>query len=282
MINLDTYDQDAFTFYCEVLGSCKARKDRPDFRKELQALTPSQKECFSDYGQKFDSGFLQGLIPAQYDCAQRADLRSLYGYQKKKIKELRAFLNTHPQTKRQFDTCQNCTINRADTMDHLVPQEEFAEFSVHPKNLFPCCTSCNRIKNNVWRDGSRRLFLNLYLDSLPKQQYLFVSFDSDWLPTFFLKNNDDSIDPNLFQIIESHYHRLNLLERFTSHSHYTIVRLEATIESQGKNIPDEEIKQSILDSCAKLKPIFGYNHWTIILEEALASEEQFIKECKIH
>ncbi|WP_220491502.1 MULTISPECIES: hypothetical protein [unclassified Pseudoalteromonas] len=60
-------------------------------------------------------------------------------------------------------------------MDHVLGQTEFPEYSVHPKNLFPCCSDCNRKKSDKFVDDKgSQLFLNLFIDDLPKSHYLKV------------------------------------------------------------------------------------------------------------
>lgn len=278
MINLNAYGDDSFVFYSAIVEGCKARKNRPDFKQELRSLNDQQKACFVEYDEQFEAKNLQTLTPVTYSQEERNDLRSLYNYQKKKIEKLRLLLTQHPITKRQLNTCQNCTINEVDTLDHLVPKEEFAEFSVHPKNLFPCCTTCNRIKNDMWRTEGQCVFLNLYIDPLPEEQFLFVSFDEDWLPEFSIQNIYN-IDPLVYQVIESHYQRLNLLERFKRSCHEAISELEATIKSQSTVFSTGLIRQFIFEQCAEMKTMYGYNHWKTILKETLAAQDGFIQDC---
>ena len=113
--------------------------------------------------------------------------------------------------------CQSCTINDGSTFDHIVPQGEFAEFIVHPKNLINQCGDCNPRKNASWRISGKRTTLNLYLDQLPDVQYLFVTADVGNLAieTNFYLENQHGIDPDLFELISKPYQRLDLFRRFS-------------------------------------------------------------------
>lgn len=279
MIKIDSYTGDSFAFYESVVNSCRARKDRPRFVHELRELNAPQKQCYTRYDRDFSNNSLQELEVFDYEDPSRDDLRSLYNYRNKRIEELRIALTKHPKSGRLLNTCQNCTINEVDTMDHIVPKEEFPEFAVHPKNLFPCCSSCNRTKSKTWRlPEGERVFLNLYLDPLPKEQYLFVDFDSDWLPTFSLRKPDE-VSVESFRIIQSHYERLNLCKRFQDRSHETISKLEAEIKAVVKRLSPEIFQDMIHDKCSDQKRILGFNHWQLVLEEALADNKEFIEAC---
>lgn len=280
MIKLNYYIEDAFAFYQSIVKACRARKGRPNFREEMQALHVSQKACYATYDYHFSANTLQELVVARDTSEKWKDLQSLYDYRSKRIEKLRIALMKHPDNGRLLNTCQNCTINEVDTMDHFVPQEEFPEFAVHPKNLFPCCTACNRMKSDVWRQksGGGRVFLNLYLDPLPTDQYLFVEFDQTWLPTFSLVQ-PDGLSNEIFNLIQSHYQRLKLCKRFQDRSHEIISKVAAEIRSTVRNYSAQAIQEIIKDRCAETKPLLGYNHWQLVLEEALAGNEAFIDSC---
>ncbi|MEH6555206.1 hypothetical protein [Pseudoalteromonas tetraodonis] len=160
---------------------------------------------------------------------------------------------------------------------HILGQASYSELSVHPKNLFPCCTYCNRKKSASFTDDAgNRLFLNLFLDDLPKSQYLEVSFDLNWMPTFSLKQPND-IPDNLFNLIVSHYEKLDLLDRFRGSSSEIINTLSSTIRT-FKN-EDLNIEEKINEQCGDLAKFLGYNHRKVVIYRKLASSKDFIKQC---
>ncbi|MDN6984415.1 hypothetical protein FG125_03115, partial [Vibrio cholerae] len=231
---------------------------------------------FKVYDEKFFNNSLISIEAAEYTKNDKENLQTLYNYRSKKIQELKNSLTIHPLHKEHIlNTCQNCTINEVDTMDHILGQSKFPEFSVHPKNLFPCCSVCNKKKSDNYVDEEgQQLFLNLFLDDLPKSQYLHVEFDKNWLPRFYLKQPEDVSD-DLFRLIESHYKRLDLLDRFRDNSNHIISTLKSTI----KVFKEENIKEKIEELCLDLEPTLGYNHRQIILYRALGSSKKFIIDC---
>ena len=122
------------------------------------------------------------------------------------------------------------------------------------------------------------LFLNLYLDLLPVEQYLFVklTIDEDVVTTtFYLQNNGDIVD-EIFKIIENHYNRLHLLERFNASVNEIITSLENTITSFIGKLPMEDIKKAIIEKSNRDRIAFGYNYWKSILEIELMNNVEYM------
>lgn len=276
MLKIKSYEEDSFPFYEEIVNSKRKTKNKPGLKQELKAISNTQASYFENYDEAFSSNTLATIESATYDDSDKANLMALYSYRNKKIQMLKNLLTKHPlYTENILNTCQNCTINEADTMDHILGQTEFPEFAVHPKNLFPCCSVCNKKKSDryVDPDGSR-LFLNLFLDDLPQTQYLHVDFGDNWLPLFRLEQ-PDNVPDNIFHLIEKHYEQLDLLTRFSDNSNEIISSLKATIKVFG----GVGIKDKIEELCLELEPVLGYNHRQIVLTRALGASEKFIMDC---
>lgn len=276
MLKIRHYEAQSFLFYLEIANAKRNTEKKPRIKQELEAITDKQSACFDVYDEAFSSRRLAFIAPEQYSASDKANLKSLYSYRIKKVQELKQLLTTHPLYRdRILNTCQNCTINEVDSMDHILGQSGYPEFSVHPKNLFPCCSVCNKKKSDRYtdEDGSQ-LFLNLYLDDLPQSQYLKVEFGDGWLPRFWLEKPHDVPDI-VFALIQSHYKHLDLLNRFRDSSNEIISSLRYTIKAFGT----DRIQERIEELCKDLEPILGYNHRQIVLTRALGMSEKFIREC---
>jgi 5-methylcytosine-specific restriction endonuclease McrA len=276
MLKIRHYEEDSFSFYEEIVNSKRNTTNKPRLKQELAAILDTQSSCFEGYDETFRSNSLPIIEAEPYIANDKTNLKALYRYRSKKIQELKSAVTRHPiHTLHILNTCQNCTINEADTMDHILGQSEFPEFSVHPKNLFPCCSVCNKKKSDryVDEDGSQ-LFLNLYLDDLPLSQYLHVHFGDNWLPRFRLEQPDDVPD-NIFRLIERHYQQLDLLNRFSESSNVIISNLMYTIKAFG----GDGIREKIEELCQDLAPVLGYNHRQVVLTRALGMSEEFILDC---
>ncbi|MBU2905107.1 hypothetical protein KO529_09955 [Arenibacter algicola] len=279
MRNLNSYSGDDFQFYKDMIDSKKKSPTDPDYKTRVTLLNTCVAKKYIEYRACFDGNNFSLLSAHPFNNNTKTDLLKLYSFKSKIIQNLKIKITT-TETKRIINTCQNCTISEINSFDHLIPKEEFSEYAVNPKNLFPSCTKCNSYKNTKWKDqNSNPLFLNLYLDILPEQQYLFadIKIEDNVITVEFSLKNPNRIDENTFNLILSHYTELHLLERFTENIDSVITPLENTINKFRQKLPLNEITDLIIETSEVNKLSFGHNYWKSILEIALVTSEEFLQ-----
>ncbi|MDY0931620.1 HNH endonuclease [Chryseobacterium sp. CFBP8996] len=278
MKNLNSYTEDTCVFLDHIINAKKFSKKDPDYKVRLNPLIPNVKICYRKYLSAHNSNNHLTLISCSYIDQNKNDLLKLYSPQNKKLIDFKNSRTT-VYDNRVKKTCQYCTINSANTLDHIIPKEEYSEFAVNPLNLIPACSECNGYKGEYWRDGGRRLFLNLYTDILPDEQYLFVDFifGTDVIETKFNLDNKNKIDINLFNLISSHFSRMHLLSRFSIKSSDIISELTNLIVSSKPKLSQEDIREVILNKVQKDKDIFGNNYYKSVLEESLVNSGDYMK-----
>ena len=265
MRNLPHYIAHPFKFYKSIVD----RKREPG-KSVLNAIEAQMKTEYDDFISYDLRGSLHLLPRMALSDSQKEHLLNCYSY--KKTKEIRESVML-TSLNRLDPICPYCTIGEYKTMDHFLPKENYAAHSVNPSNLIPCCSICNGYKGTLTHDGGNRLFLNLYCDVLPEKQYLFVNFNfgGGCIPTVdFSVQNINGIDPLLFGIIERHYIKLHLLERFSSNAFNIIRDLNNQIVStkETTKATDVEIKQAIKVQCDDERKYYGFNYWKSILKHA--------------
>ncbi|CAA0243949.1 HNH endonuclease [Tenacibaculum maritimum] len=280
MRKLNPHNNDSFEFYKEVVASKRNSDKDPDYKDRIEAHENTISDQFDNYDDSFfDADNLISLVHHGFTGQDKADLIKLYSYKSKKMQELKIAVTT-TERNRLLNTCQNCTIGEVNSFDHFVNKEEFPEFSVHPKNLFPSCTKCNSYKGQEWREHGQIKYLNLYFDELPEEQYLFVDvqvFNNDVVTTDFYIANPNGIDPIFFSRIEKHYNNLRLCERFKENADNVISSLENTIKICAGKLSLEDITNIINEKCEKDMVYYGFNYWKSILEKALINNDNFIE-----
>jgi hypothetical protein len=273
MKNSRAYSGDAFRFYKSV---CSSKQDAA-MNTRLLGMDANIRNLYAEYDRHFNANSLELLDANGYINQERLDLGSLYDYSSAKLTALRNELTTTPTGR--VIKCQNCTINDISTFDHMLPQGEFVEFNVHPRNLMCCCADCNPRRSNIWRSGGRRTTLNLYLDTLPDVQYLFVVADvgnSAIETTFRLRNVNDAIDVELFSLLQAHYQCLHLYERFSAGADTVITSLKATLEPLREFTDLPTARALALQFVAKERIAFGTNYWQSILKMELLNSDDFM------
>jgi 5-methylcytosine-specific restriction endonuclease McrA len=277
MRNLKVFSGDTLDFLDEVIASKKNSTKDPNYKQRIHLLAPDVKVLYSDYETAHNTKNHISLIPNGYVNQEKADLLRLYTSGNSKLVKLKNSITTVLDN-RVLNTCQYCTIAPVGSLDHIVPKDTYPEFSVNPKNLIPACTTCNSHKNENWKENNKTIFLNLYIDILPSEQYLFVSLDlsaNNIQPTFELQNVNN-IDSDIFELLENHYSRLNLFKRFKKESHKIISELTNLISASINLLDRDQIKELVLSKIDADKAIFGNNYYKSILEESLINNQIYL------
>jgi hypothetical protein len=276
MKNVNPYTADAFTFHKQVCEIKRTLANDLTYKARLASLDANIQLLYNAYDGTFAANVLQTMNPHGYIDPQKADLHRLYKYNSAMLQKLKNEITT--TTSGRKVQCQNCTMNEANSLDHLVPKEEFPEFSVNPKNLFPCCSKCNSYKGKNWRSEGVRTSLNLYIDQLPVEQYLFVNtkIGNNVIETEFYLNNPNGVNADLFALITSHYKELYLLKRFSESADDVITSFRAVLESARDKLSLANTRELARNFIAKERIAFGYNYWQSILKSSLIEDNDFL------
>lgn len=274
MKNINPYTKTSIDFFDKVLDS---KRDKT-YVSRVNVLRPNIVSQFNNYDRLFNSHTLIQTLPFGYSGQNKTDLEKLYGYKRKAFRELEMELTTNSNNRRN-NTCQNCTLETINSFDHVLPQTEFIELVVHPKNLFPSCTTCNSHKGKIWKKNGKILFLNLYLDILPQVQYLFVKINITGNliePTFYLQNIHH-INSDFYELLENHYTKLHLFRRFKEKSGNIIEELENAIKPyKNSSLSKSDLVSFIKEKINLDQKSFGLNYWKSILELELIKSNSFL------
>jgi hypothetical protein len=281
MKNLIPYRDDCFAVHKLAVD----KKHPSELKSRLLLLNGEVEKEYKVFKEKFEINKLNVLVPNSTLLLSKDDLFTLYNYQNSVMKAFRETLRKL-QIRTVITTCQNCTIDTANTFDHILPKAKYPEFVVNPINLLPCCSICNSYKLDSFGNNTttKQKFLNLYLDELPTLQYLFVdvfldpSNDIDF--KFELRNVDNQIDAETFELLSSHYFNLRLFERMKFKSIEYISEMENRIFSFSKRLSIEDIIFDLIESANSDKMAYGNNHWKCVLEIALLESTDFIEKVK--
>lgn len=266
MHNLVPYTGNAFSLYQEAV----ARKEDGESKDRLLASEATVQAFYEEFDQHFPDNTLRVIAPRRVRKPLKDDLFDMYGFDAAIVKEVKSWLKTHnPVT--VYGVCQHCGIVPFDTMDHILPHQQYAEYAVHARNLIPCCTDCNRRKNE-------REILNLYIDALPNVEYLFmdVKANGDTIDLTFRLDNPQALVPQaLFDRITSHYSKLELFDRMKTIANTRITgfltHIKRTYEKKGKQAVINEVIEDIED----LRRAYGYNYWEVAFQKGLVGSPVF-------
>lgn len=245
---------------------------------DLKTYFENNKTIVGDSHQLYDTKFKNNLLPEINQSNGltfiKDNFETLYSYTNSKIKKLRvAIKNLQDITIK--NKCQYCTINDHNTLDHFLPRATYWEYVIHPLNLVPCCSACNSKMSD-----KENASLNLYLDTLPTEQYLFVNVTFiGSIPNFDfeLKNvNNNTINAALYVKIKQHFVSLGLLERMKKAALTEYTEFYNSIKAQLQHSNISNIKSCTLRTIQNNKISYGHNHWKYIFQETLINSQTFI------
>ena len=155
---------------------------------------------------------------------------------------------------------------------------------MHAYNLVPCCGTCNGIKSETWLNGAARIFINFYIDSLPTSPM--VKPTVTWLTKGKLMIPAVSYDlvrpagfrKSKFILIESHFEKLDLLNRYKDDTHTEFLALRDSALGRGATTV-QTLRGFLADSVAQRENTLGPLSWKNALHRQLALHTPFLESC---
>lgn len=225
---------------------------------------------YAEYERRYIAGSLCNIPPKRVTGPLYKDLFDLYDYNAAIVKEIRESIKKNNPIS-VYGICQYCGLGGHDTMDHILPHTKYAEYAVHAKNLIPCCTDCNRRKNE-------HELLNLYTDILPDVEYLFmdVAADGDTIDlSFRLDNAAKKVEAGLFRKIASHYAKLELFDRMKTMANARLTAFVIRINGVYDKMTKDNVIDAVMEGVIELRKAYRYNYWEAAFQKGLVNSSVF-------
>ena len=278
MINLIQDREDSFS---EYKAAVNRKNDDSNEKKELLSIEKQMEDCYINYKQHFDSNNLEILKSTRVGQLHKDSLLGLYSSDAAIVKHFRMrYFAQNPQTYNYL--CPYCTLSEANTTEHILPKEKYPEYAVDTLNLIPACSGCNSKKGDSVIDAvsGKKLTINFYTDTLPQEQYLYVDFEvssNNIKAIYHLENHDNKINVEMFSLIERHFSKFDLLNRFNFKAIQEITELRNLYVVEDFS-NEAEYNAFVAKQIRKIKmdmPHLGYNHWKVILYLSAATSDVF-------
>lgn len=275
MRNLTPSLLDAKTIFQNIIDS-----KRPPRKQRLVNMVARVRSRFDLYQTSKTS--LHRLPKISYNEEEQCDLEDCYLGATFALQELLADIKKSQEDAIQGQ-CQYCGILSPDTFDHYLPKSQYPEFSAFALNLLPCCQKCNGKKSTIFLVSGERQFLNLYFDILPQTKFLNVKL-TKWkessIANYWL-DFSSCISTDTQKLVECHYKRLELLERYREKSPEALSEMRSWIQCHHRNSSVEKIQEYLKDEANRLANRFSPNYWKAVLHLELSINIEFIKECQL-
>lgn len=247
-------------------------------RNKLVANHALIMQRYLDHAQAVALSTLGSLQPNAQALQISEPLRACYGVATQPLKELKLALKA-AQPARRLKYCPMCGTTLPRTFDHYIPAVRFPEFAVHPLNLVPCCSICNSTKDDDWLCAAgQRQYLHAYTDPLPVDQFVNVMLHKDpalqGVGATFSLSRPAGVPDALWRLIESHFRKLKLIERFNERSNDEVSEILSDCRSfvvAGGQDARTFLSLQADDRAA----VYGRNHWIAVLMAAMAVHADF-------
>lgn len=173
-------------------------------------------------------------------------------------------------------------MSRANTTEHILPKEDYPEYAINALNLLPCCSDCNSAKGSKVRDkNGNPLIINFYYNKLPENQYLYVRLLEDEKGyidfEYYLDNSDQQVEESMFQLIQSHFEKLGLIEKYEEAAIADYVEIENSLKNRASESGVKKCLEDLQSNTLEDAKEYGCNHWKVILKLALTDSEWYAK-----
>lgn len=264
------YKKNAYKFHRYVLS-----RKRNGSKGIVENIECKLRRRFGLYKRLLNDDKLEELTHLRLTEERGKALKDLYSYDSKAFCELRIELTTD-ENNRKSNLCPNCLLELAGTLDHIIPQTPFPEYSTHPYNLIPCCSTCNSKKNDDWIKNGKRSIIDFYIDDIPDIQFLYAypRIVDGHLDVTYEIHFPLGYNKLLKDRLENHFDKLELLKRYRDNSDDKISELANNIKNaSGFSIGDEIIKEIIKKNAHEMQKQFAVNYWVAILNIACVDDK---------
>lgn len=278
MINMKRYAGEKTPY--ELFSEAVDRKDKNSADTiALNANKHKVEIAYRYYERTMDSQKLGSLTPSRVLSSIKEHLLGMYSSRCKLVKDFRTWhFNNNPRP--YYKVCPYCTINSANTTEHILPKEVYPEYAVNVLNLIPTCSECNTSKGDDVLDKNGEIFtINFYTDTLPDIRYLFAritSIEGGIQFEYYLANRN-GVDVNLYALLERHFQRFHLIDRFYDKAVQELPNIinyfkgeNITCEVDYDNAASKLIRKTDEDAKA-----YGRNHWRIVMNYDAATSPVF-------
>lgn len=270
------YKKNAYKFHRLVLS----RKNNKS-KRIVAEIECKLRRRFGLYKHLMNEDQLEKLTHLKLTDERKEALKDLYSFSSKSFRELYTELTTDAHN-RKSNLCPYCLLELTSTLDHIIPKTPFPEYSTHPYNLIPCCSTCNSKKNDIWQKDGKRIILNFYIDVIPDIQVLYAEplIANNRLKISYRLRFPDGYNPLLKNKIENHFSKLELLRRYQENSDDKIDELLSNIRNFMDVLDDTTTKEVIRKNAYDLQSKYGKNYWVSILNLACIDEPQVFNYLK--
>lgn len=264
----------------ELFSEAVGRKDKNSADTiALNANKHKVEIAYRYYEHAMNNQKLGSLSPSKVLSSIKQPLLGMFSSGCKLVKDFRTwYFNNNPQTYNNL--CPYCTINSANTTEHILPKDVYPEYSVNVFNLIPACSECNTFKGDDVLNKNGDIFsINFYTDTLPDIRYLFaeITHIEGGVQFKYYLDNKYGINADFYALIERHFDRYHLIDRYYTKAVQELSYIENIFKSEEMTCEADydKVASKLIRITDANAITYGRNHWKIVMYYDAATSPVF-------
>ncbi|QUI62693.1 hypothetical protein GSF04_09320 [Pseudoalteromonas sp. A22] len=264
--------------FTDVLNTCVESISNQLLTTRLNAINPQMNNAVQDFDVKATTANLFQIIPfagADADIVSgrvtKAELKGLYTFHLVPATKPARQYYDYLMMRAPLRICPFCGFGQVDTLDHYLPKAKFPLLSIHPNNLVPSCTPCNKGKSAGIAASKNEQSLHPYFD-----QGHFIN--DQWLFAEVIETSPATVryyahPPNTWSAddkarITNHFNDFKLAQRFCVQAGEELSNLRGELEIDFQIGQQTAVEQALIKkhSGASLQ---HRNSWRTAMYQAL-------------
>ena len=136
-------------------------------------------------------------------------------YKDKLVKKNYSIRTYYDQIRTSSQLCAYCGERLVSTVDHFLAKTKYPNFAITPINLIPCCSDCNKIKDNYKYDRKEHLFFHPYEEDTNSFKWLKAKLEiKNEILMFEFYVDGKKIDKVTYQRMKNQFKILDLQNYF--------------------------------------------------------------------
>lgn len=229
-------------------------------------------KAYDDFGGRTD------LIAedAVFNKSKRAEeLRTAYGKTKTagKLSYIRTKL-----IKLAKNRCPCCGGARPGQLDHHLPKDAYAEYSLWLKNLVPYCVGCNQKKSNNFGKTEETAFLHPYFDPIPNTSYIKAAVaieENNVAVTLFFDDDADIADVMLKARMKYQFDKVDVNARIEDEITEYIGEHCDNIDDEYETASPDDVRDYLNRNAKRIARRHGKGSWRSTVLLSLAASDDF-------
>lgn len=176
------------------------------------------------------------------------------------------------------DVCPYCGFGEPTQLDHYLPQAQYSELAIYPRNLIPSCGPCNNAKRTIVPGAAAGPgFIHVYFQAIPDTVFMRadVDFGVGALDVTF-RIDAPTLPAELAAMLQFQLVRLKLNDRYPRQiNKFLSEQRTGMLLFKELGLSADVFASYLRRSATSLAQDFGRNDWRPVLLEALAANDMF-------